>query len=287
MEESLSGDGVRGAFEQPITFGVSSSCMMETLIVSKSNRRNKSKPRPSQGVKDHATPPLAQTQEQAGPAQDPRRKPPETPRRMLLATISTVAISVIGVVSGVYALTPSLLIEPSALMNPKDPYSGSFVITNRNQYGHINVEAACVGGVWENQELKIVDSPNAMSGYRDPVPRLGPDEQMSVKCNQVYDLEGNEAGEPIQPQAGSRPFDYFEIHIRVNYHPWFFPLKRIQELRRFVTVRRENGFQWAPQPLSQSSQAKSFKTGNGYTLINKTSEPLKVRVKTVRIFPSK
>jgi len=235
----------------------------------------------------------------------PQRTPPKLPqlgqRGKLLVWLATLwkqlwkfvaagaalgvgALSVVGVAIQFW---PTIAVEASTPDDPLDPYSTDFYIKNENVVPVHEIEASCVANVWETAEIRFIDHPNSVSGFRDAVPSLSRGERYPIRCFQNYALDG-ERKDYLGGLISSTKIRRTEIQIRATYKIPFFPFTIVENRRRFVANADVRGrFAWHEEPLSQYRYWASTKNDpRMFTLQNLTTKELKgAPLKFLRFIP--
>lgn len=164
----------------------------------------------------------------------------KTIRRGLLALRFAIS-GLIGALSGVVTmylfLNASLSIIPGEVLNPDDPMSAPFVVTNTSSFWSLmNGTLDCqVNGV------SIVNHPsynftnNDVGGYAPPIPELGPGGQDTVYC--AGDRRALDFG-PIESADVTITFLYkFPYHVPCHGMKW----------QRYRTLSSRDGkLRWSP-----------------------------------------
>jgi hypothetical protein len=184
---------------------------------------------------------------------------------------------------------PTVSIEPSSPLDPFDPYSTTFYIKNENLLPMQNTETACVASVYETKELRFIETPNGLSGFREAIPWLQRGERYPFRCYQNY----TPAGDPVEylgSEVFSRQLVQAETQIQVTYKIRFVPFLRFQQRRRFVAAADLNGsFSWQQQPLSEYHgwpNGRSYQYSTDVIVQNLTNKDLvNKKIRMLKMFP--
>lgn len=147
-----------------------------------------------------------------------------------------------GLVAGFIALAndslvwfPRMTIVQGALLNPDDPFSSTFTITNTNPFSIYNVTPSCDIHHVKFGEADIANNGSAVS--TDTQPRMRPDDATTTLCRLGMEFP--------------RPSDkvtWADVEILVSFStPWHTKHRRAV---RFVTTVHDSAgrLQWTPRP---------------------------------------
>jgi hypothetical protein len=165
-----------------------------------------------------------------------------------------VGLSVIlGVVGTVYALTPKIAVQPYGSLDPNDPFSVPFIITNEGTLPIHNVSSNYmvnnIKGVKVGEEENACDSCPKIQGINgigsessDPISKIEAGEKTPLFVGAMKLTRPN--GEIIDTATASNA----EIVITVKYRPDWIPWRQERHWR-FVTVTNAEGqLVWVPVP---------------------------------------
>jgi len=123
----------------------------------------------------------------------------------------------LALASGYALFHPHVSVEPGILLNPGDPFSTQFTVTNDNRIlGVQNLRSSCSTVFVEtDHNIRLVGLPARPS---DVIPRLGPQEQTTIDCPSWVSGFG----------GGVRNVVKSYIAIRVSYIQDWWPLSKNQ-----------------------------------------------------------
>ena len=153
------------------------------------------------------------------------------------------------VVGFVIVMRPSLAVEATEPFDPTQPHSTRFLAKNESAYSLYNVTGSCNGEIARFTKTKVTEGIDAMTGFRDEIPSVGPGETFTVQCLRAWAGDYGMVGPPPLPEG--QGLLSVDIVIRIHYRPPLLSWLRLYEAR-FVTERDNRGmFHWLPQPLSE------------------------------------
>jgi hypothetical protein len=157
-------------------------------------------------------------------------------------------LSVGAVLLAYLVLLPRILIVPTAVPQPSDPFSGFFRITNNQFYSlrDVSMEAslwcAAIGG--PNSNPPPIKNKDCMQSMKTAKPdwhdhTLEPDEGWEISLANLF---------AVWPSTALR---YADIVITVHYRPWFWPFQNTRDFRFFTRRLNSGGIEWLAKPLDK------------------------------------
>lgn len=147
--------------------------------------------------------------------------------------------AVLGTAITLVSVYPRVSIAASDPVDPVDPFSVSFTVTNNNYLPLENVKTY----IGIAQAGLFVGPPGYCARFFSPQWRSGDlhiDDKYTVAFSDVFRFE-----------RGPEPIDGFkgDVAVIVQYSPWFLPVIR-EKVTRFVAHRQTNGqYYWYAEPL--------------------------------------
>lgn len=181
---------------------------------------------------------IAGAVEQESPEQ--RQKP--LAESLLLGTIKwlgkllTVAVLTLGVVTGYLALVPRITIIETEPLNPPDPFSARFLVSNDGPLGINSFEASCfIVKVVDRNENSIMNG--VIENRTATKPRMEVGERATLQCPFARLIQTNS---PIA-EADIE----FSVHFRPDFTWW-----HVTRIHRFKCVPDSTGLlHWSPLPV--------------------------------------
>ncbi len=145
-------------------------------------------------------------------------------------------VGVVGLVSGLLVFASRVSVSSSTPLNPSDPFSTPFFISNDGLFAIYDVKFHCdlrgikfpEGGGVSNISI-IDDSPSISS--------IEASEKATTKCMiSIPDATRN---------------DHADIAIVISYRPKFFPYQKNKKFRFVMEQGFDKQWHWQPQPLSK------------------------------------
>lgn len=175
-------------------------------------------------------------------ARRPQEKAGQTKTRTRVVALLSGAATLLGVIMAALALLPRVSVVPSDPVDPSNPFSASFTITNNNFIPLGEVSAWLGTGQVVTQPKK--PSPGWIPNWQTRISKsewknhkLTMDERFTVTPADVVGL------------GPSASLEYADIAIIVVYRPWILPLHR-EKVFRFDTRRQTNGLlYWYSKPV--------------------------------------
>ena len=147
------------------------------------------------------------------------------------------ASAIASILSFVLSLLPQVSVRPEGKLDPKNPFSTPFVITNSGLTGIHQVTFFCrLRHATNDQGGKII-------AYGKGVHPIG------FGIAEIERGESATTGLPFTWIGGTTAFADFDFVL--EYRPSFYPLKK-QSTFRFATARQEDGtLVWLPRALAE------------------------------------
>ncbi len=152
------------------------------------------------------------------------------------------AMTLIGFIVAVITFYPRPTVTQSDPVDPSNPFSASFTITNNTfiplehvtaflGIGQIESEpAAAIPNFHPNFSTHLVKTNDWENHY------LGRDERFAITPSDIF-------------SKGSGKISFADVAIGITYKPWFLPWK-MEKMFRFVTHKQPNGLYWYSFPLN-------------------------------------
>jgi hypothetical protein len=151
--------------------------------------------------------------------------------KLIVGTVSGVGL-LLGLVTAILSLLPRLSVSNLESLDPDDPFSTPFVVSNDGVLGINDVVLSCILVRLESATQHWAVEGFRSVGYAPTIPRLDPGEQGTAPCNPAVGLKASAA----------------DIEVVVSYRPDYVPWKKERPFR-FVTVSSKDGkLHWIPQP---------------------------------------
>jgi hypothetical protein len=164
-------------------------------------------------------------------------EPKKRSRRQRIVGMLLFVIGIPSIIAAFLTFLPRLTVSPSDPVDPLNPFSASFTITNSNfvPLRHVNVYQA-LGEIAIGKPFEAVVNPNFEErgarffnpNWRDH--RLGMDERFTITLGDMYNC----------CKPGWPPINGAELGIIVEYTPWILPWKQ-EKAFAFVTHKQSNG----------------------------------------------
>jgi hypothetical protein len=140
-----------------------------------------------------------------------------------------------GIFGGALLFQSRVSVTPSDPLDPNDPFTTTFTVTNEGTFPIYDVYLACeiqrVGNPPRN--IQIINTRTAL-GAEDTIPVMRPDQATTTLCDLPFGFPDD-----AQPTAG-------DVEIQVEFDPKF--LWRTTKEYRFTTVRTADGrLRWIPR----------------------------------------
>lgn len=170
-----------------------------------------------------------------------KRRWSKTKRRTVAAITTLVAaVGLVGSAVGMYwYASPKVVINASALLNPVEPFSAPFTITNEGNFAIQHVTFRCVvldaGDDFNTHIVMPHGSPGGSSG--DVIPELNPSETSTVGCSFPFFFE--------------HPVTHADVEIFVKYKPDWMPWHQEKPFRFAITRDTEGRLKWMPRAMSE------------------------------------
>jgi hypothetical protein len=165
------------------------------------------------------------------------------PALLLWSLIGAIAL-IFGVFVGYVQLAPRISVSASAPLNPSDPFSSPFVISNDGYLPIRNVQFLC--------RLSDVNAqPPGLNLSFENISVMGPDRFLGDKSQKIRDIDpGGQATTKcnLSPLFPVMPIENADIAITVVYQPAFYRSQKVKDFR-FITVSGSDGqLRWVRQP---------------------------------------
>lgn len=150
--------------------------------------------------------------------------------------------TILGAAIAVLSLLPRPIVDPYGPVDPSNPFSASFTITNISfiPLEDLNVSMGLGQVVTEPAQINPNFVPNFMSRLARPEwanHRLSMDEKFTITIGDLFSF------------GGEAKLSGADIAIVISYRPWIIPLRR-EKIFRFVTKRQTDGqLYWYSRPL--------------------------------------
>jgi len=165
-----------------------------------------------------------------------------------------VGISVLMTIVGtIYALTPKISVQPYGSLNPADPFSTPFIITNDSTLPIHNVsskyEANNIEGVeMEGEKSECSTCPDISiggfsSGDTQPIVQMEPGEKTPLFVGGM--TLAKPSGEIKDTSAATNA----EIIITVKYRPDWIPWQQERRWKFITAMNVEGQLVWVPVPI--------------------------------------
>jgi hypothetical protein len=175
---------------------------------------------------------------------------------------------VLTIIGTIYSLSPKVSVASYSNLNPADPFTTPFIITNNSSLPLHNVSARCkvdkLEGVKLYEEeiecetcpIKSISLTGYESGKTESIPQIESGESSTFICSS--DIPISEDGELVNTTSTTGA----EITIFVRYRPsWVF--WHHEQRFRFVTAKNANGqLVWIPLPASYDTSHSSNRQPN-------------------------
>lgn len=164
-----------------------------------------------------------------------RNQPPPLKRRSrFLLSVSRfwklfVGVSVIlGIIVSLLSLAPNISVSTSQSLDPKDPLSTPFIITNNGPLPIHNVEILFgINKMTTPPPMNQTISTLSLGYAKPPIPVLKAHETMTFWCPPVFKFSRD-------------PINFADISVLVSYRPDFFFWRKTAPYR-FVTISNKEG----------------------------------------------
>jgi hypothetical protein len=170
------------------------------------------------------------------------RKAKEKAPRITVFPLLLALATLLGGFAALVTFLPRISVSPSDPVDPANPFSSSFTITNANIVPLREVTALL--GIGQIATEPAQNRPNfvptftsrlTMPNWKDHV--LSMDEKFTITLADAFGLPPG-----VRLSGG-------DIAIVITYKPWFLPFRR-EKVFRFITHRQSNGIlYWYSQPL--------------------------------------
>ena len=141
--------------------------------------------------------------------------------------IVTALGTALGLVTAILTLFPWLSVEPAGLLDPANPYTVPFVLSNDGFIPLVNVKVTCwISGAGPSGQIRN----NKLSPH-ETISYLSYRAKVSLGCFNMLSLK-------------EITLDWATFVIKIDYRPYILPLYRGQEFK-FVTAKTSDGsFHW-------------------------------------------
>lgn len=131
-------------------------------------------------------------------------------------------------------LGPRVSVSAAYPLNPSDPFSAPFIMTNRGNLSIYNVGFTCnqTGAVYPNPKWNVGDNKTT---YTDLSPVIQPGESRTIPCGMRGTL--------------SLPIVGADINIQVSFRPSYWPRKLTTRFRFLMWIDSNKHLRWLPQPI--------------------------------------
>jgi hypothetical protein len=154
------------------------------------------------------------------------------------------AALILGVYASYVQLAPRISVSPSASLNPSDPFSTPFEVSNDGYLSIRDVQFLC-------RLTDVQAQPPGINLSFENIGVMGPDQFLGDKSQNIRDIgPGRQATTKcnLSPIFPVMPIDRADISITVSYKPDYLWSPRSEDFR-FVTVRSSDGqLRWVRQP---------------------------------------
>ena len=148
---------------------------------------------------------------------------------------------IFGVVQGVASFVPRLSVYNASALNPSDPFSTPFILSNDGMLDIYSIEYSCAGNFIETESHNIVSDVEA-THWTPGRQILSPAEKDSFPCG----LKGAVEALGVFPMVSIKTAD---ITLNISFRPRFIVWKQTKSFR-FITARTsDNQLQWLPKSL--------------------------------------
>jgi hypothetical protein len=184
---------------------------------------------------------------------------------MRVVGISTFVVALVGFVSALATFVPRVTVDAGSLIDPADPLSVPFTITNTTVVPLEHVSGMVgICRIWLGDRLKIESTAGdcSKSNYALLVHppwqehRLASDQAFTITLRDAVQASGmKEYAEqfPKYLPEGRVSYSSADISVIVTFHPWLLPIERRKEFR-FIGKRESNGtFVWQRQSIDRPS----------------------------------
>jgi hypothetical protein len=164
--------------------------------------------------------------------------------RIIGAVLSGTCV-LLGLLTGVLTLLPRLSVSNLEALNPADPFTTPFVVSNDGYLGVNNVRFSCLLYSLLNEKQHIVMRGGAESiNYASPVRRLPAGERATIPCY------------PFMKTA--RTPSRIDIAVNVTYRPDYVPWSKADHYRFVATDGSDGKLHWLPQPYIPIGKVPTF-----------------------------